>query len=106
MKKWLFAGACAVAVAGVAIKLYFDREIASEIALLREVLELKPGMTIADVGAGKGTFTFAAARAVGPRGRVLSTEADPDRIADIQRALGRSNNANVTVLKGSVSNTG
>jgi len=35
---------------------------------------LKPGMTVIDVGANVGVYTFTAARRVGPRGRVLAVE--------------------------------
>jgi FkbM family methyltransferase len=35
---------------------------------------LKPGMTVIDVGANVGVYTFSAAQRVGPRGRVLAVE--------------------------------
>lgn len=35
-----------------------------------------PGMSVADIGAGGGYFTFRMARVVGPRGRVVATDAD------------------------------
>ena len=106
MKKYLFAAACAAAVAAVAIKVYFDRETALEAALLQRILELKPGMTVADVGAGKGALSLAMAKAVGPNGRVLATEVDPGRIADMQAEIGRLNLKNVTVIKSSPRDTG
>lgn len=37
-------------------------------------LELEPGQTVADIGAGSGYFTFHLARAVGPHGRVLAVD--------------------------------
>ena len=38
---------------------------------IRQVLALKEGMAVADVGAGKGELTLALARAVGSNGRVF-----------------------------------
>jgi predicted methyltransferase len=35
-----------------------------------ELLELKPGMTVADVGAGFGAWTTVFSRRLGPSGRV------------------------------------
>ena len=49
----------------------------SEMPRLRQVLALKEGMVLADVGAGKGQLTLALAREVGSSGRVFSTEMDP-----------------------------
>lgn len=38
---------------------------------------LKPGMTVIDVGANVGVYTFSAARRVGPQGRVFAVEPFP-----------------------------
>jgi arsenite methyltransferase len=53
-----------------------DRVIAS--------LDLRPGDTVADIGAGDGYFTFRLAEAVGPNGRVFAVEVD-DHLVDILR---------------------
>lgn len=42
---------------------------------------LRPGMTMLDVGAHVGYFALLAARTVGPGGRVVAIEADPDNFA-------------------------
>jgi FkbM family methyltransferase len=42
---------------------------------------LRPGMTMVDIGAHVGYFALLAARAVGPGGRVVAIEADPDNFA-------------------------
>jgi predicted O-methyltransferase YrrM len=41
------------------------------------LLALEPGMTVADIGAGLGFFTYRLAHAVGPEGRVLAVEMTP-----------------------------
>src|SRR6185503_14432624 len=43
-------------------------------------LELKPGMTAADLGAGTGYFTAPLSRAVGPKGAVLSIDPEPEMV--------------------------
>lgn len=54
-------------------------------------LGLAPGDTVADVGAGRGYLTGRLAAAVGPGGRVVATEIDPDAVdalARLPRAAG------------------
>lgn len=44
------------------------------------VLGVAPGMTVADLGAGTGYFSVRAARAVGPAGRVLAIDLEPNLV--------------------------
>ena len=46
----------------------------AEVPQLVTLLELKPGMTVGDVGAGLGAWTMQFARALGPTGRVYATD--------------------------------
>lgn len=50
------------------------REVYDNRDLIVEKLELKPGMTIADVGAGTGLFTRLMAPGVGPEGTVYAVD--------------------------------
>jgi len=77
-------------------------QFAGEAARLFEVLELKPGMTVAEVGAGRGEMTVEMSKRLGPNGRVYSTELDPARLADIRSAVSREQLANVTVIEAGV----
>jgi predicted methyltransferase len=43
-------------------------------------LEIEPGDTVCDLGAGSGYFTFRLAEAVGPEGRVLAHDVDPSAV--------------------------
>lgn len=56
---------------------------------------LRPGMTFVDVGAHVGYFTMIAARAVGPQGRVVAIEADPDTCNHLRQNIGRNDLENV-----------
>ncbi|MDV3243689.1 MAG: class I SAM-dependent methyltransferase [Nitrososphaerales archaeon] len=59
---------------------------------------MSKGMRVADLGAGKGLFTLAAAGVVGPDGLVYSVEPDTSRAALIERRLLAERLANVRVL--------
>jgi ubiquinone/menaquinone biosynthesis C-methylase UbiE len=59
-----------------------------------EVLALRPGDRVADLGAGGGYFTFRLADAVGPTGRVFAVDVDPgmtQHLAGRARELGLAN---------------
>jgi SAM-dependent methyltransferase len=70
-----------------------------EMPRLRHVLALKPGMSVADVGAGKGQVTLALAVEVGPSGHVFSTELDPEALEQIRETVAAAGLKNVTVVQ-------
>jgi ubiquinone/menaquinone biosynthesis C-methylase UbiE len=47
---------------------------------MREELNLKPGMTVCDLGAGNGYHTLPMAKKVGPEGKVLAVEVQPEML--------------------------
>jgi precorrin-6B methylase 2 len=73
---------------------------------LAELLSLREGMTVAEIGAGTGWLTVEVARRVGPSGRVYSTEISVDRLADIRRAADAAGLSNVIVLEAGERATG
>src|SRR6185503_21320138 len=50
-----------------------------------ETLALRPGMAIADVGAGTGYFTRRFAAAVGARGKVLALDVEQGMLDELRR---------------------
>ena len=48
------------------------------------LLDVKPGQTACDIGAGPGYFALRLARAVGPRGHVFAVDVEP-RMLDVLR---------------------
>lgn len=52
-----------------------------------EVLDLEPGQTVLDVGAGSGYFAWKFSRAVGWRGRVVALDIDPGAIRFMEARL-------------------
>ncbi|MFA5429999.1 MAG: methyltransferase domain-containing protein [Candidatus Omnitrophota bacterium] len=61
-----------------------------------ETMKIKPGMLIADIGAGKGFFTFRLARALHNTGMVFATEVYPDLLEYISRKAKAQNLENIT----------
>ena len=76
-----------------------------EVPRLVELLELKPGMTVADVGAGFGAWTMRFARWLGPDGRVYATDIGAAQLAALRDAAQRERLTNITVLEGASSTT-
>ena len=76
-----------------------------EVPRLVELLELKPGMTVADVGAGFGAWTMRFSRWLGPEGRVYATDIGAAQLAALRDAAQRERLTNVTVLEGAFSTT-
>lgn len=74
-----------------------------EVPELAKLLELKPGMTVADVGAGFGAWTVRFAKVVGPSGRVYATDIGAPQLAALREAAARE--SNVTVIEGAVHTT-
>ena len=77
----------------------------AEVPQLVELLELKPGMTVADVGAGFGAWTMRFARALGPAGRVYATDIGAAQLAALRDVTQRERLNNVTVIEGAVNST-
>ena len=77
-----------------------------EMGRLREVLPLRTGAVLGDVGAGKGELTFALAKAVGSTGHVFSTEIDSQRLQRLRGAIAAAKLDNVTVIDARSDETG
>jgi ubiquinone/menaquinone biosynthesis C-methylase UbiE len=65
-----------------------------------ESLQIEPGDVVADIGAGKGYFTFRLAKAVGPEGRVYAVEVDDDLTAQLESEAQERGYENVVVVRG------
>lgn len=59
---------------------------------------LRPGSNVLDVGAGIGDFSILAARRVGPTGRVIAIEPNPEDYTVLTRNLRLNDCANVTPM--------
>jgi ubiquinone/menaquinone biosynthesis C-methylase UbiE len=63
-------------------------------------LKLRPGQTVADIGAGPGLFDVPLARAVGPRGRVYAVEIDAGFFPEIKKRAAAAQVTNVETILG------
>jgi ubiquinone/menaquinone biosynthesis C-methylase UbiE len=70
-----------------------------------EAIGLRDGATVCEMGAGDGELTFAAARLVGPAGRVYTSELGGERVKALREKVARSNISQITVVAGDASKT-
>ena len=61
-------------------------------------LNIKPGETIADIGAGTGYFTFRLAHHVGDKGKVYAVDVSADMVRHINRRIRETKSANVVSI--------
>ena len=77
-----------------------NSEEQEEITRLAQLTQWRPGTVVADIGAGDGSYSFAAAEKVGPSGRVYATEIDPDKLKTLKAEAAKRNLQNVIVVEG------
>lgn len=83
----------------------FGRSAGQEIPRLAQVMHWAPGITIADIGAGDGSYSFEAAKIAGPTGHVYATEIDQAKLAALRESVAKRQLANVTILEGAANDT-
>jgi ubiquinone/menaquinone biosynthesis C-methylase UbiE len=67
-----------------------EREREERTDLLVTALQLKPGMVVADIGAGTGYLARRMAPAVAPEGKVLAVDVQPEMVAMLQSMVRQS----------------
>jgi ubiquinone/menaquinone biosynthesis C-methylase UbiE len=77
------------------------RDQAHEVEQISARLELRPGMTVADVGAGSGYDTLRLSRVLGPRGRVVAEDVTPAYLDALRSAVAAAGLKNVKIIAGS-----
>ncbi len=80
-------------------------EAQQEITRLAKLTQWKPGSVVADIGAGDGSYSFAAAEKVGPTGHVYATEIDPEKLQTLKAEATKHNPQNVIVVEGAADDT-
>ena len=74
-----------------------SRERVGEAAHVIGWLDLRPGMSVADIGAGSGYYTTRIAAAVGPGGHVLAQDVMPQYVAELRDRVATAGLGNVAV---------
>lgn len=72
-----------------------SREIFAQRKEIVAACNLKPGMAVADIGAGTGLFTRLFAKKVGPKGKVYAVDIAPRFIEHIEKACKKADIKNV-----------
>ena len=72
-----------------------EREKEERTDLLLKALALKPGMTVADIGAGTGYLSRRMASVVAPDGRVLAVDVQPEMVRMLKRLAQQKGLSNI-----------
>lgn len=75
-------------------------------AAIAGLLQIKPGMTVGEVGAGSGYLARFMTGQVGPEGRVFANELEPKMVAHMKAVASREGLNNLTVVQGTPTSTG
>src|SRR3954468_5801357 len=79
-----------------------SRNREEEPAKLMKALNLKPGMTVCDLGCGNGFYTLKMAKEVGPQGKVLAVEIQQEMLDLHQKRAEKAEVKNVQSILGTV----
>jgi ubiquinone/menaquinone biosynthesis C-methylase UbiE len=82
-----------------------EREKEERTSVLIEELGLKPGMVVADVGAGSGYLSRRMAPLVAPGGKVIAVDIQPEMLALLAQTAADPRYANIEPFPGSVDDT-
>jgi len=77
-----------------------EREREEATSKMIEALELKPGMVVADIGAGSGVITLRMAEKVGAEGKVIAVDVQQEMLDLLQNKLRLNKIENVELLLG------
>jgi predicted methyltransferase len=77
-----------------------ERDKAGEPQQLVRLLAIKPGMTVADIGAGSGYYVVRLSPIVGASGRVIAEDVVPAYLENLRRRVRDLGLANVDIVRG------
>lgn len=77
-----------------------QRDSRNEAQVVMDLAEIRPGMTVADIGAGEGYYTVRLGERVGPEGRVLAGDIDRRVIDQLGDRVQRERLDNVSIRLG------
>ncbi len=71
------------------------RQLVQPPGLVLDAAGIEPGMTVLELGPGPGYFTLPAARRVGPTGRVIAADIQPEMIEMLRKAAAKAGVSNL-----------
>jgi precorrin-6B methylase 2 len=77
-----------------------EREMEEHPDAALDAIGIKPGMVVADVGAGTGYMTLRMARRVGPAGRVYANDVQPEMLRRLRQNAAKEKLANIETVLG------
>lgn len=81
-----------------------NREEEERLSELLELLAIKPGDSVADIGAGSGVITMMIADIVGTEGTVYAVDIQPEMLAAIQEKTDKAGIDHVELVRGTTKN--
>ncbi|MGY6551971.1 MAG: class I SAM-dependent methyltransferase [Erythrobacter sp.] len=81
-----------------------SRDERGEARIVMELARIRPGMTVADIGAGEGYYTVRLAEQVGIEGRVLAQDINREALERLGRRVERERLENISIKLGSSDN--
>lgn len=79
-----------------------EREAEEQPEKALDALNLKPGMVVADIGAGVGYMSLRLAKRVGPSGKVYANDLQPEMLAKLRENASHAKINNVMTVLGDV----
>ncbi len=93
------AATAGFAAAGVYAYMQYRRaQLDAEAAQLADVLALKPGARVGDVGAGVGNMSVRIAERIGPSGRVYAAEIEDRKLAKLRKRRDKDGLDNIEIV--------
>src|SRR5271165_644401 len=77
-----------------------ERDAANEVPQAVKLLDIEPGMTVADIGAGSGYYVTRLAPLLGPSGHVIAEDITPLYLSALRVKVAAQHLANVEVITG------
>jgi len=80
-----------------------DREMEEMPEKALDAIGIRPGMSIADIGAGTGYFSIRMAKRVGPGGKIYANDIQPEMLVRLKRRVADAGLSNVQAVLGTES---
>jgi len=79
-----------------------DRDSWQQPERVMDIIGIKPGMTIGEVEAGRGYFTFKLARRVGDEGKIYANDIDQEALMSIESRCKAEGITNIEIILGKI----